>query len=133
MAFTPAPAVRHSNPNDMEPMRCRVRIERGAPRLFLTCLESLLAQVKGKPRYWRLDLDPEGGMGRLTGLLQPDEHTATQQGRRGDGKRGLFSWRLPDETMALFTRQGQQAALRVEAVTTMGIEFHLPSETPATA
>jgi hypothetical protein len=133
MAFSPATLLTKCHPRDGSPLRYRVRTDaKGTTRLHVSCLTELAGQVKGRPTHWRLDLDTVAGMGRLTGLLQPDGDPATQKPGDAQGRRFRFEWALTPELLALFPEADRMQPLPVKEVTSMGIEFHLP-ETPATA
>lgn len=131
MAFSPATINPRLHPRDESPLRYRLRPCSGTLRLRITCLTSLLDQVKGQPKFWRLDLDRAAGLGRLTGLIQMDHNPATRSGGRDTaGKRLLFDWTLAPEDNALFAQVKDMQPLPGHTVTSHGIEFRLPVPVP---
>lgn len=78
MAFKPIP-VPGRNVATAE-MRYSIRDERGKPRLVIKIAQRLLGQVNPNAKFWRIDVDPDTGRGRLTGLVQTDNNPATRKG-----------------------------------------------------
>lgn len=109
-------------------LRYCVRVDRGVARLYLALQASLADQVKATVKAWRLDIDEEGGRGRLAGLIQDDGGPATRKGTEKSGTT-LMSWALADRPMARFPKlEGGFAALEGVTVTSIGIEFDLPGK-----
>lgn len=109
----------------------------GRPRLLIHAKLTLLAQVKGEPKYWRLDLDLDAHKGRLTGLINTDGHPATRIGQspHAKGASTRFTW-VADEGLQIIFRAHLwgnpptpgAVALLNPTVTSLGIEFDLPAQ-----
>jgi len=111
-------------------LRYRIRQEHGRPRLVVNVVQSLLNQVNGSPKFWRLDIDPKARRGRLTALIQTDNNPATRKGTQDGGKSIQFSWSVDALTAKLFPDTGRVTPLANHSITSMGIEFQLPEPEP---
>ena len=125
MSFEPLAVFRQSR--SRLPIRYRVRLEKKICRLSLMFSAALLQQVKGEPKYWRLDLDIKAKRARLTALIQDDGHGSTRQTPGHEKPTVIFSWALPEGQRTCFPDKGAVLALTNHAVTSLGIEFDLPA------
>ncbi len=126
MPFEPITSVRRNSKNGTQPRYSHV-IAKGVRRLALHFPRPMLEQVKGGPRFWRLDLDTTAKRGRLTGFLQDDGHGATRP-QPTHGKPTLtFSWIADKALDKSFPHKKATLPLGNPVVTSLGIEFDLPA------
>lgn len=107
-------------------MRYRIRLEHGKLRLHIAVATALLSQVKGEPRFWRLETDTKAKRGRLTGLVQNDGQAATRKQPLYEKATTGFTWGISDATAGLFPDKGKVTPLLNFEVTSLGVEFDLP-------
>ena len=124
MAFTPIPTL--GRIINCDPLRYRIRTEKGRARLHIAASREMLAQVKGEPQFWRLEIDAKAKRGRLTGLVQNDGQKATRKQTGDNAVSASFTWSPTKESSELFPDTGKVESLKNHSVTSIGIEFDLP-------
>ncbi len=130
MSFSPLPTTRKPS-RVSSPLRYATVSRASATREVLSVRimiqRSVLDQVKGDPRFWRLDIDLEGRRARLTGMMQDDGLPATKGMPIHEKPDIGFNWLLPDSHLACFPlTEGKTTALPAHTITSLGVEFDLP-------